>query len=145
MSIFSYLVSNIKKENYREPMVLASLLTKLMPDLKKEDAARAGWVLHYAAGAAFSSVFHQIWKRHFVKPTIASGIGLGAVSGLAGIAVWKMAFEAHPNPPKKTLKRYFTHLFLAHWVFGAFAALGYPKPSKEDSKVKENGLSAEHS
>ncbi len=140
MSIFSYFVSDVKRENYREPLVLAGLLSKLKPGLEKPGATIAGWVLHYASGVAFTSVFHQIWKRHFMKPTIASGIGLGAVSGLAGIAVWKMAFEAHPDPPRKNLKRYFTHLFWAHWVFGAFSALGYPKSTEESPNPQVQAL-----
>lgn len=131
MSIFSYLVSDAKGENYREPIVLGNMLSKLKPELEKPDAALAGWVLHYAAGVAFATIYHEIWKRQLVKPTLGSGVGLGAASGLAGIAIWKIAFDVHPDPPKKNLKRYFTHLFWAHWVFGAFAALGYAKLDKQ--------------
>ena len=60
--------------NYREPLVLADLIARLEPELKKSDTALAGWILHYAAGAAFMLVYHIIWKRQIVKPSVVSGM-----------------------------------------------------------------------
>jgi hypothetical protein len=134
MTLFSYLISEKKEENFREPLVLADLMARLNPKMRKQDAALDGWALHYVAGYGFSFVYDKLWKSGKVKPTVLSGILLGAASGLVGILVWKTVFKLHPNPPAKNLKKYFGHLMLAHVVFGVFASLGYR------SKVSEKQI-----
>ena len=134
MTLFSYLISEKKEENFREPLVLADLISRLSPKIRKSDAALEGWALHYFTGYGFSYVYDKIWRSGKVKPSLLSGVLLGAASGAAGILVWKVVFKLHPNAPTKNLKKYFGHLVLAHMVFGAFASLGYR------SKVAENPL-----
>ncbi|WP_198675235.1 hypothetical protein [Pleomorphovibrio marinus] len=131
MTLFSYLISVKKKENFREPRVLADLITRLVPAMGKSNAAIEGWGLHYLAGHMFCWCYHTLWKTGRVKPGILSGSLLGAASGLAGILVWKVVFKLHPNPPAKNLKKYFGHLLLAHVVFGVFAGLGYKSKASE--------------
>lgn len=125
MTLFSYLISDKKDENFREPLVLTDLILRLFPTMKKSDAVVEGWLLHYISGLGFCCVYHQLWKTGKVKPGILSGSLLGAASGAIGILVWKAVFKSHPNPPAKNLKKYFGHLLLAHVVFGAFAGLAY--------------------
>ncbi|WP_194776254.1 hypothetical protein [Pararhodonellum marinum] len=134
MTLFSYLVSEKKEENFREPVILADLLSRLSPSLRKSDAIIEGWGLHYLVGLMFAFGYHKLWQTGKVKPGILSGSLLGAASGVAGILVWKTVFKLHPNPPAKNLKKYFGHLLLAHVVFGAFAGMGYK------SKVTEKSL-----
>ena len=124
MTLFSYLVSEKKNENYKEPDVLAMLLKKLKYDTSKEIEKITGWTSHYAVGILFDLIFDQIWKKTG-KPSLKSGLLLGAASGLIGIAAWKLMFKSHPNPPAKNLRKYFSHLLLAHLVFGAFSVAGY--------------------
>lgn len=125
MTLFSYLISEKKEENFREPLVLADLISRLFPSMRKSDAALEGWGLHYFAGLMFCYGYHKYWKNNKVKPGVLSGSLLGAVSGGVGILVWKAVFKLHPNPPSKNLKKYFGHLMLAHVVFGAFAGMAY--------------------
>jgi hypothetical protein len=138
MTLFSYLVSEKKEENFREPLVLADLLSRLSSKLRKSDATVDGWALHYIAGLGFSIAYHQLWKSGKVKPGIFSGSLLGAASGLIGIMVWKGVFKLHPNPPAKNLKKYFRHLMLAHVVFGAFAGMAYKSKVKEQKLIQES-------
>lgn len=125
MTLFSYIISEKKEENFREPLVLADMIARLYPTIRRSDAALEGWGLHYLSGLGFVCGYHQLWKKGKVKPGILSGSLLGATSGLAGMLVWKTVFKLHPNPPAKDLKKYFGHLMLAHVVFGAFAGLAY--------------------
>jgi hypothetical protein len=126
MTIFSYLVSRTENKNFREPEILGQLVDRLPTRTSKNFAQVAGWGAHYAAGMVFEVLYAELWKRdNKIKPTVASGALLGAASGLAGILVWKVAFEVHPNPPAKNLKKFFGHLMLAHVVFGVFSALTY--------------------
>ncbi|HZV68437.1 MAG TPA: hypothetical protein VFG10_02805 [Saprospiraceae bacterium] len=125
MTLFSYLVSDSKNKNFREPDVLANLLRSLFPDFDKQHATVAGWSSHLAAGILFTTLYDLIWENTKIKPNLVSGLLFGAASGLVGILIWKISFEAHPHPPIKDLKTYFGHLMLAHLVFGASSAMGY--------------------
>ncbi|MDP1813656.1 MAG: hypothetical protein Q8K92_04345 [Leadbetterella sp.] len=107
MTLFSYLTSESKNKNFREPEVLGQLINRLPQSVSKEKSQIAGWGAHYATGLAFELVLNEIWKRKLVKPTVTSGALLGATSGLVGVMVWKGTFEAHPNPPAKNLKPFF--------------------------------------
>lgn len=125
MTLFSYLISEANDENYKEPEVLGQLIKRLPDGPSNEKARIAGWGGHYAAGLAFELIFNEVWEREWMKPSIASGALMGVTSGVAGIVAWKVAFDAHPNPPVKNLKKYFAHLMLAHVVFGVSSALTY--------------------
>lgn len=125
MTIFSYLMSDVEKRNYKEPDVLRQLIGRLMKGVVQDKAHLAGWVAHYGAGVIFEKLLTKAWKQKHIKPSVASGALLGAASGVAGVMVWKAVFKAHPNPPAKNLNKFFGHLILAHVVFGVFSALTY--------------------
>ena len=125
MSAFSYLVSEEKKKNFREPEVLGTLLKRRVSGLSKPAANAVGWGAHYGTGLVFAGLYDQLWKKTTVKPTVLSGAVLGAASGLAGILIWKATVALHPDPPVKAYKKYHKHLFLAHIVFGIAAAQAY--------------------
>ncbi|TDN95010.1 hypothetical protein DET49_10376 [Salegentibacter sp. 24] len=125
MTIFSYLVSNSKNKNFREPEVLGKLIKALPLNISKDTAHLAGWGMHYTIGFAFVASYNEIWKQTKVKPSLTSGILMGTASGVLGTLGWKLMFKVHPNPPAKNLKPFFGHLLLAHIVFGIFSALSY--------------------
>lgn len=125
MTLFSYLVSESKNKNYGEPEVLGELIKRLPKSGSKESARMAGWGMHYAIGILFVACYSEIWQQTKVKPSLTSGMLLGAANGVAGVTGWKLMFEAHPNPPAKNLKPFFGHLMLAHVAFGVFCALTY--------------------
>ena len=123
MTVFSYLVSNAKDENYREPLVLEILIKRLIKEGEDDTAAMMAWSLHYFVGILFTYVYASISTAKKVHPSVMSGLCFGAVCGLVGIAGWNITFKLHPDPPKKNLKKYFGHLFVAHLVFGVVTAL----------------------
>ncbi len=125
MSLFSYIVSKLEDKDFREPVVLAKLLKKLPLEMDKHERLIAGWIGHYGVGVMFTTLYDQLWGRKIIKPGIGSGLLFGALGGLTGVIVWKITFLLHPRPPSKDLKAYFSHLLLAHLVFGAFSAVGY--------------------
>ncbi len=125
MSLFSYLVSDTKHKNFKEPEVLSELIQRVIPDIKDKQADLAGWALHFAAGTAFTAIYDQVWEKTSIKPNIKSGAVMGALSGLAGIAIWRATIAMHPKPPIKDYNSYYKHLMLAHVFFGIAAALSY--------------------
>lgn len=119
MTFFSYVVSGSKDKEFREPVILGKLAKRAVPSLNKDEALTTGWILHAGAGIFFTAFYPKVLKWMHVKQSIGSGAALGALNGLAGIAVWRTVFELHPNPPSVHRNRYYGHLLIAHIVFGA--------------------------
>jgi hypothetical protein len=125
MTLFSYLVSNMKNEEFKEPQLLAELLNRIMPELNKKTSHIAGWNIHYAVGLMFAILYAKKWQAEKKKATLSSGVVLGGLSGIFAIVVWRSVFKLHPSPPKIKFKRYYGHLLIAHVIFGTFARVGY--------------------
>lgn len=126
MTLFSYAISESVNKNFREPEILSQLMERIPnTNYSKSSADITGWSTHYAIGILFVAFYNELWKDEKIKPSITSCALLGVGSGLAGIAAWKGMFEIHPNPPAINLKKYFSHLIIAHFVFGIFSAAAY--------------------
>jgi hypothetical protein len=126
MTAFSYIISEKENKQFREPELLAGLLKKGIPGTPTTFAKMAGWLIHYAVGVGFTAVYNQLWKnKNDNSPSLANGLLVGGISGVAGAAVWKTSFKVHPNPPTTSFKKYYIHLVAAHLVFGATTALMY--------------------
>lgn len=138
MSLFSYFVSERRKKQFKEPVILSALIrnTDTLQTVKKDRAHQLGWILHYLAGLSFSMAYDQIWRKTDSRPSLQNGIVFGGINGLVGILIWKSAIDAHPRPPLLDYKKYYSHLLAAHFVFGAFAAVGYMIPSWFQKKGK---------
>jgi hypothetical protein len=119
MTIFSYWASRNKKEQFREPELLAEFIARLQNKKVNKKHTAAGFLLHYMTGLMFSAVFTQFWKFTPFKPNLKSGIMLGGLAAIDGLMVWKMTKELHPDPPKIPYKKHFMHLIPAHVIFGA--------------------------
>jgi hypothetical protein len=125
MTLTSYAVSTKKNKQFREPELLAMMLKRIAPTIKEESALRGGWLMHYGVGVLFSIIYDHLWSTEKVKPTITNGAVLGVLNGAIGAAVWKGTFKLHPNPPKNDRPNFYTHLIVAHAIFGATVELGY--------------------
>ncbi len=133
MTIYSYWKSHKKKEQFEEPQMLGKMAHRApaLP-IEMSRALPLGWVLHYAIGFGFVGLYHQLWKRKIVKPTVANGAWLGALSGLVGIAGWHTFFHFHPNPPNTHLRKFYGQLVVAHVIFGVAAAAGYRRCGRRE-------------
>jgi hypothetical protein len=127
MTAFSYLITNEKNREFREPVLLGILLKKVIPSMSKKNSTIGGWLIHYGVGFLFAAAYHQLWKRTKFNPTAFSGLMLGGINGVIGVAAWRATFKLHPDPPKILYKNYYGHLLLAHLVFGLGTAIGYRK------------------
>jgi hypothetical protein len=132
MTSYSYLMSRIRKEQFKEPVLLHRLAEE---DLKpvtgvpeKKKGRLLGWVLHYAAGMLFSAAYDRIWRRSGIRPSVVSGIIMGTVSGVVGVSIWRVVLKLHHNAPGVDIRDFSRHLMAAHAVYGIFASLGYRLP-----------------
>jgi len=136
MTLFSYLLSLKVKKNFTEPELLHEIAQENLPDVDDDIVKPASWATHYGVGLAFTGAYSQVWEHTSIKPSIASGAVLGALSGAAGIMGWSQAFklEQHPHS-SKFRKQYYTQLMAAHIVFGIGAAIGYKMLSKNKKLI----------
>jgi hypothetical protein len=117
MTLFSYIVSDIKDQNFREPALLADY-TKRDLGTSKKVSKPLGWVLHYGVGIGFTAGYELLLRFAGKHPTLKNGTLYGAAAGILGILSWKTVFDAHLLPPKTSRKKFYAQLFAAHLIFG---------------------------
>lgn len=124
MTMFSYIVAEVKKSQFREPQLLNILIT-LAPLIHIKVSIRniLGWIIHYIIGWIFVVCFDFIWRYSGVDPSLASGAYLGFIAGIIGVSGWKIFFILSPNPPGIEFKNFYLQLIVAHIIFGLGAAL----------------------
>ena len=135
MTLFSYLVSLTTKKNFTEPELLHEIAHEHLPDVDEAIVKPASWTTHYGVGLAFTTAYSQVWERTSIKPTVASGAVLGALSGVAGILGWSQAFKLDGHHSADFRQKYYTQLMAAHIVFGIGAAVGYKLLSKNKKLI----------
>ena len=125
MTLYSYWKSKQEKQEYVEPVLINKLVdaSENLPDVKNTHPA--GWALHYLTGISFVAGYWIIWHKALKKPTAPKIIVIGTSSGLIGIAIWKLLFAQHNNPPNNYRYGYYKQLLMAHIVFSAFAMATY--------------------
>lgn len=124
MTLFSYLISNIKGRQFREPELLNILISRstLFPWKIKKDSW-VGWAIHYSIGWFFVICFYLIWKYTKMEPSVATGALFGFLAGIIGISGWKIFFLLHHDPPEIDFKNFYIQLIVAHIIFGLGAVL----------------------
>ncbi len=135
MTLFSYLVSLKTKKDYTEPKLLDEIAQENLPQVDEDITKPASWVTHYGVGMAFTGVYSQVWEHTSIKPSVASGAVLGALSGVAGILGWSQAFKIDTHHSEEFRRKYYTQLMAAHIVFGIGAAVGYKMLSKNKKLI----------
>lgn len=134
MTAFSYGLSRAMNEQFREPELLSFLvkespIVRLTGNYKKTDKT-TGFLLHYLSGASFAIGYEYLWKPAVKLPTVLKGAVYGVLAGLAGVAIWEIVIHLRTKPPRLDKGKYYTHLVLAHVVFGATTALASTAMSK---------------
>jgi hypothetical protein len=125
MTLYSYILSWSKNKNFKEPKLLGKMIQRLVPFLQRKNARVAGWGMHYLVGLLFAEGYAPFWSEQQQSSNIKTGLILGGLSGLAAILIWKFTLDMHPFPPPVQFLKFAGQLFIAHLVFGMFAAVGY--------------------
>jgi hypothetical protein len=117
MTLFSYLVSDARQKNFREPVLLGGFVEPLLPADKKALRLPAGFMAHFSVGIAWALVFEWMFQHGKLKPGVKTAFALGGVSGVTGVLIWKAAFNMSDHPPRTDYKAFYSHLLIAHLVF----------------------------
>src|SRR6187551_577236 len=105
MTAFSYILSEKKNKNFREPRLLAGMIDNLTP-LNRHEAIKLGWLVHYSVGVFFALIYKPILEKAHIEPTVKNGAIIGGITGLFGAAIWNLTFHLHPNPPSINYRRF---------------------------------------
>lgn len=124
MTLLSYLLSVIAKEDFSEPEHLATMIRRLS-SISKDKSRVAGWSAHFGIGLGFAAVYIELWEAGKIKPSVQNGLLLGLASGLLAVAVWKLTLKIHPLPPWINYNKFYLQLVPAHIVFALFATITY--------------------
>jgi hypothetical protein len=125
MTLFSYLLSKVVKEQFLEPALLNQLVFFRKKERKKHHVT--GYLVHYAVGLFFTSIYRWFWNRNPSAQRNSVNLGLGFVNGIIGVMVWQLTFLMHPAPPRVERKNYHSQLLGAHVVFGFLNGWSYRK------------------
>jgi len=134
MTIFSYIVSEQKGKNFKEPQLLAALIRGELPKADEKFVLPAGWAAHFGAGFSFSVFCQYIFDNTKISKTAATAMALGTFGGLTGIEIWKISFRHNQNPPKTDFENFYRHVFIAHLIF----ALSFTLLSREFADKKSS-------
>jgi hypothetical protein len=126
MTIFSYMVSALARQRFKEPQLLNYLLIRWQMQVFRAKENVAGWIIHYGAGLFFTIIYEFIWQYKLLEVSWAAALFLGVVSGLFGLCVWKVMFVFTPRPPKINFSAYYLQLIPAHILF-ALGVVGFYK------------------
>lgn len=125
MTLFSYAVSASARKLYKEPVLLAYILTRSKIEVSNQTKFFLSWLLHYFIGLCFVFVYHYLWTNGIVEISWTSAFIFGAVIGIIGITGWIFLFELIPQKPNIDFKGYYIQLFIAHIIFSLVAFAVY--------------------
>jgi hypothetical protein len=122
MTVFSYIITELEDKNFSEPELLAHIEKRLLKAPKKI-ALLAGWATHYSVGIMITSFFYLIRQNTNMKSAFKGSLILGALSGLSAIVAWKIALKTLPGRSDNFYNKFYSQLFVAHFVFAATVIL----------------------
>ena len=122
MTVFSYVIAELEDKNFSEPELLAHIEKRLLKAPKKI-ALPAGWVTHYGVGVIITLFFYLVRQNTNLKPVFKGSFALGALGGLSAIMAWKLALKVLPRRSDNFYKKFYSQLFVAHFVFAATVIL----------------------
>lgn len=122
MTIFSYAIYAITKNEVREPVLLAKLLKGSTPERNsRSPEIILGWIGHYSIGIIFLLLYEATWLIAGLERDFIYGLIFGIVAGVLGVIGWIVLFTISSEPPKIRYSLFFSQLIAAHIVFSLTA------------------------
>jgi len=134
ITAFSYILSRIKSDNYREPVLLADFLEKSV-QTNKQTALSLGWIIHYGVGFLFGFLYEPVSKKHVDRSSPGKGVIFGLLAGAVAVLGWSVLFRSHPDKPKINHPLFFKQLVISHIIFGMVYAGLYNRYKKYQNEI----------
>jgi hypothetical protein len=115
MTLFSYTAAEGQGRNYKEPVLLAGAMEAA--GVRQPLSTLGGWTIHYGLGVVWSAVIRVFLRKMRLKPRVLTGVFMGTIGGLVGVACWKPVVQQFRLLPNRQARRFYSHLVLAHVLF----------------------------
>ena len=121
-TIFSFVTSEMFRQPYQEPYLLAALVSHFnVRDTKTNRYIGIG--IQYTMGLLFVLGFQALLNTGYMTLTYNSILLYGVIIGILSIIGWLFMFMQARSKPKMNSYGYYTQIFMAHIVF-AFTMAG---------------------
>ena len=121
-TIFSFVTSEMFRQPYQEPYLLAALVSHF--NVRDTQTNRyIGIAVQYTMGLLFVLGFNALLNTGWMTLTYNSIMLYGALIGILSIIGWLFMFMQARSRPQMNSYGYYTQIFIAHIVF-AFTMAG---------------------
>ncbi len=121
-TIFSFATSELFRQPYQEPYLLAALVSHFnVRDTKTNRLI--GFIIQYTCGLLFVIGFQALLNTGLMTLSLDNILLYGAFIGVLSIVGWLFMFMQARSKPQMNSYGYYTQLFAAHIVF-AFTMAG---------------------
>jgi hypothetical protein len=139
MTAYSATISAVHRENLLLPDLLALFYRRLLENKPPYVSAVAGWTSHYVIGTGWAFVFFLAYDRRLAGANNLHRIlTWGLLSGLIAIGSWRTLFAYFEATDKVNLRRFFTHLVMAHLVYSFVLNRKYQQNQRLTAKRSAN-------
>ncbi len=118
MTVFSYLISRLRSQQFREPKLLNMILRRSNHEhMNPSNNSVIGWVVHFSIGIILMTLFYIFHLIFSFDISIISIGAYGIFAGFLAILSWHIMFYISARPPDISLKEFYIQLFIAHLLF----------------------------
>lgn len=123
MTGFSYAMSRMKSQQFKEPRLLNMILRRSTYDMNPSNNSVLGWVVHFSIGVILMTLFYIFHLIFSFKISPVSILVYGISAGILSILSWHLMFIISPNTPNFALRDFYIQLLIAHILFALGAAV----------------------
>ncbi|HKJ49651.1 MAG TPA: hypothetical protein VJ973_11205 [Christiangramia sp.] len=123
MTTFSYVISRIKSQQFKEPKLLNMILRRSTYEMNPSNNSILGWVVHFSIGVILMTLFYIFHLTFSFSISLVSILIYGISAGILSIISWHLMFMLRLNTPDIALKEYYIQLLIAHVLFALGAAV----------------------
>ncbi|OAQ39746.1 hypothetical protein A5893_09195 [Pedobacter psychrophilus] len=126
MTIFSILMTNVYKKEFREPNLIGKIVEHHIKDSPKWLSITSGYIIHFVVGFIFTSI--QLYLYLLIAPVWYNAILLGIINGIVGCIIWYFTIMIYSDVLFVKVGSFLYQLMFAHIIFSIVIMLMYILP-----------------
>ena len=123
MTSFSYVISRMKSQQFKEPKLLNMILRRSTYDMNPSNNSVLGWVVHFSIGVILMTLFYVLHLTFSFSISAVSILIYGTIAGVLSILSWHFMLSISSNSPDFALRDFYMQLLMAHVLFALGAAV----------------------
>ena len=123
MTSFSYVISRMKSQQFKEPKLLNMILRRSTYDMNPSNNSVLGWVVHFSIGVILMTLFYVLHLTFSFSISAVSILIYGIIAGILSILSWHFMLSISSNSPDFALRDFYMQLLMAHVLFALGATI----------------------